>query len=301
MIPAPPALPHLDKGLAELAASKDLLLCDVWGVIHNGIVFHPAAVDALARFRRGGGTVVLVTNAPVPEAQVWARMRRLGVPRDCFDRIATSGDVAAAVLVEAGCPPVFAIGPDGDDAIYGEAGRLGPRAPRRVALAEAELALCIGLDGTGERPEDYDAVLARLRGRDLTLVCANPDIVVEVGDELVFCAGAIAERYEALGGTVVQTGKPFPAIYARASAMAAAIRGGPVPRERILAIGDAVHTDIKGAAREGIDALMITSGIHRAALHGDRTSPLDSAALRQFLGEEAVAPLAALGALAWDP
>lgn len=299
MIPAPPALPHLDKGLAELAAGKDLLLCDVWGVIHNGIVFHPAAVDALTRFRRGGGTVVLITNAPVPEAQVWSRMRRLGVPRECFDRIATSGDVAAATLVEAGCPPVYNIGPGGDVAIYGEAERLGSRAPRRVDIDEAEMALCIGLDETGDRPEDYDAVLAQLRERDLVMICANPDIVVEVGDTLVYCAGAIAERYEAIGGTVVQTGKPFPAIYARARAMAEEIRGLPCPRERVLAIGDAVHTDVRGAAREGIDALMITAGIHRAALHGERDRPLDRAALRQFLGEAAVAPLAALGSLTW--
>ncbi len=299
MTPVPPALPHLDKGLADLAVGKDLLLCDVWGVIHNGVVFHPTAVDALARFRQSGGTVILVTNAPVPEAQVWARMQRLGVPRDCFDRIATSGDVAAATLVAAGCPPVFNIGPDFDVAIYREAERLGPRKPRRTTLADAELAVCIGLDATGTRPEDYDAVLAELRGRDLVMVCANPDIVVEVGDELVFCAGAIAERYEAIGGTVVHTGKPFPAIYARARDMAAEIRGTPTAGGRILAIGDAVRTDIEGAAREGIDALMITAGIHRAALHGARDRPLDSAALRQVLGEAGVAPLAALGALAW--
>ncbi len=299
MTSSPAPLPHLDKGLAELAAGKDLLLCDVWGVIHNGVIFHPAAVEALSRFRQGGGTVILVTNAPAPEAQVWSRMRRLGVPRECFDRIATSGDVAAATLVEAGCPPVFNIGPDHDVALYGEAERLGPRKPRRVGVGEAELALCIALDTTGDRPEDYDAVLATLRGRGLTMVCANPDIVVEVGDELVYCAGAIAERYEAIGGTVVQTGKPFPAIYARARAMAAETRGAPTSREHILAIGDAVHTDMRGAAREGIDALMITAGIHRAALHGGRDSPLDHAALRQFLGDAAITPLAALGGLAW--
>ena len=294
-----PRLPHLGKGLRDLAADKDLLLCDVWGVIHNGVAFFPPAVEALSRFRQGGGTVILVTNAPAPEAGVWSRMRRLGVPRDCFDRIATSGDVAAATLVEAGCPPVFAIGPDRDVAIYGEAERLGPRAPRRVGIAEAELALCIGLDDTGERPEDYDGMLRRLRARDLTMVCANPDIVVEVGDELVYCAGAIAERYEAIGGTVIQTGKPFPAIYARARAMAEAIRGASTPRERTLAIGDAVHTDVEGAAREGIDALMITAGIHRAALHRERDGRLDRAALRQFLGASGAAPLAALGGLAW--
>ena len=300
MTAAPCSLPHLDRGLSVLSAGRDLLLCDVWGVIHNGVVFHPAAVDALVRFKAGGGTVILVTNAPAPEAQVWSRMQRLGVPRDCFDRIATSGDVAAATLVEAGCPPVFNIGPpDYDVAIYGEAERLGPRKPARVAIGEAELALCIGLDDTGSRPEDYDRVLERLRAHDLVMICANPDIVVEVGDELYYCAGAISERYEALGGTVVQTGKPFPAIYARARAMAEAVRGKPTPRDRILAIGDAVHTDVRGAAREGIDALMITAGIHRAALHGARDTPLDHAALRQFLDEAGAAPLAALGALSW--
>lgn len=301
MTTTPAPLPLFDKGLSALAAEKDLLLCDVWGVIHNGIAFHAAAVDALVRFRQGGGTVILVTNAPAPEDQVWSRMRRLGVPRDCFDRIATSGDVATATLIEAGCPPIFAIGPQGDTAILSQAERLGPRAPRRVAIAQAELALCIGLDETGDRPEDYDDMLARLHERSLTMVCANPDIVVEVGDELFYCAGAIAERYEAIGGTVVQTGKPFPAIYARACALAEAIRGAPTPRERIMAIGDAMHTDIVGAAREGIDALMITAGIHRAALHGDgeRDGPLDRAALRRLLEEAAGAPLAALGALTW--
>ena len=299
MIPKPAPRPLLNKGLADLAAAKDLLLCDVWGVIHNGLVFHPAAVDALARFRQGGGTVILVTNAPAPEAQVWGRMQRLGVPHDCFDRIATSGDVAAAVVVEAGCPPLFTIGPDFDVAIIHEAERLGPRKPQRTVLEEAELALCIGLDATGERPEDYDAVLAALRERALVMVCANPDIVVEVGDDLVYCAGAIAARYEAIGGTVVQTGKPFPAIYDRARRMAEEVRGAPTADERILAIGDAVHTDMRGAAREGIDALMITAGIHRATLHGARGKPLDQAALTQFLGEADVAPLAALGALAW--
>ena len=294
-----PALPHLDRGLAELAADRDVLFCDVWGVIHNGVSRHAAAVDALSRFRRRGGTVILVTNAPAPEAQVWARMRSLGVPRDCFDRIATSGDVTVATLVAAGCPPIRNIGPDGEVAIYAEAARLGPRAPRCVDVAQADLAVCISLDETGSAPEDYDGLLNRLRSRDLTMICANPDIVVEVGDDLVYCAGAIAERYKALGGSVVHAGKPFPAIYARARAMARDIRGGETPAARVLAIGDAAHTDLAGAAREGIDSLFVTAGIHRAALHRGSASRPDAAALREFLDKCGARPMAALGALTW--
>ena len=297
----PPHLPRLDAGLATLTAQKDLILCDVWGVIHNGVRHHERAVDALCRFRRRGGTVILLTNAPAPQAQVRARLDGLGVSRDAFDRIATSGDVTVATLVAAGCPPVFNIGPSEDVAIYQEAARLGPRFPAQVAIESAALAICIGLDSTGERPEDYDAILRRLRARDLKLICANPDLVVEVGDRLVYCAGMVAERYAALGGTVVHAGKPFPAIYARALAMAEAIRGGPTAPSRILAVGDAVRTDIAGAADQGIDAVLITAGIHRARLHGTSGhSALDEAALAQFLGESAARPVAAMSALSWD-
>ena len=191
--------PRLDVGLAGLAPDFDLILCDVWGVVHNGVAHHPTAVDALRRYRQGGGRVVLVTNAPAPASLVRRRLDRLAVPRDAYDAIATSGDVTIGMIVAAGCPPLFSIGPGGEYAIYTEAARLGPRAPALVPIAEAEIAICIGLDETGERPEDYHASLAALRGRDLELVCANPDIVVEVGDTLYFCAGAIAARYEALG------------------------------------------------------------------------------------------------------
>jgi HAD superfamily hydrolase (TIGR01459 family) len=295
------AHPRLDHGLGDLASSFDLVLCDVWGVVHNGVRHHPAAVDALRRFRQGGGTVVMVTNAPAPKAQVQARMDRLGVPREAYDAIATSGDVTIAMIVEAGCPPLFGIGPDGEYALYQEAGRIGPRMPRLVPVAEAEMAICIGLDETGERPEDYDATLAALRERGLDLVCANPDIVVEVGDELVYCAGAIAERYEAIGGKVIQAGKPFAPIYDLALSLARAIRGDTA-KERILAIGDAMHTDIKGAANQGFASLFVTAGIHRARLHpgGTRDAALDEAALVHFLSGYSIGPSAALSRLRWN-
>ena len=290
---------RLDMSLADFAGTHDLVLCDVWGVIHNGVAHHAPAVDALRRFRQGGGTIILITNAPVPRAQVRRRLDSLGVPRDAYDAIATSGDVTIEMIVAAGCPPLFNIGPKHELALYEAAGRLGPSVPRLVRVEEARMAICVGLDETGDSPSDYDASLRALLEKKLDLVCANPDIVVEVGDTLVYCAGAIAERYAAIGGGVIQAGKPSPPIYALAFALAEAIRG-PVARARVLAIGDAMHTDISGASREGIASLLITSGIHRAILHaGGRGTAIDEAALRQFLSKHDDRPTAALSALRW--
>ena len=293
------APPRLGIGLAGLARDIDLVLCDVWGVIHNGVDHHAGAVDALRRFRSRGGTVVLITNAPAPRGQVRRRLDSLGVPRDAYDAIATSGDVTIAMIIKAGCPPLFSIGPKGEYALYREASQHGPRPARIVALEEAELAVGIGLDETGDRPEDYDVNLQALRARGIDLICANPDIVVEVGDELVYCAGAIAERYEAMGGLVLHAGKPHAPIYDMAMGLADAIRG-PTRRSRILAIGDAMHTDVAGASAQGIASLMITSGIHRAALHqGGRDSAIDIEAFGRFLAGYATAPNAALPSLSW--
>ncbi|MDR3462743.1 MAG: TIGR01459 family HAD-type hydrolase [Beijerinckiaceae bacterium] len=295
------APPQLDQGLRALAEAYDLILCDVWGVVHNGVAYHRAAVDALRRFRRGGGTVVLITNAPAPAKNVIGRLATLGAPQDFYDAVATSGDVTATLIAEAGCPPVYNIGPAGELDLYQEAARLGPRAPDLVDVAAAGLAVAIGVSqDPGVQLEDYDASLRALQVRGLVMICANPDIVVEVGDRMEYCAGAIAERYEAMGGTVIQAGKPFPAIYERALRL---VRDkiADVPRHRILAIGDAMHTDMQGAHDQGFDALFITSGIHWAELHGgERGSPLDRAALRQFLDARTAKPIAAMSALAWE-
>lgn len=293
-------LPLLGRGLGDFADRYDVVLCDVWGVIHNGVAQFRPAVDALRRFRQAGGTVVLITNAPAPAAKVVERLDTVGVPRDAFDAIATSGDVTVAMIVEAGCPPVLGIGPLGELALYHEAERIGPRRPRLVGVDEAELVVAIGLaDHMGTQPQDYDGLLRKMLERDLAMVCANPDIVVEVGDTLEYCAGAIAERYESIGGRVMQAGKPYPQIYARALSLAEQRRGA-IAKSRILAIGDAMHTDMQGAADAGFDALFITSGIHRAELHGARRQdPLDQAALRQFLGTRHLRPMAAMGQLAW--
>ena len=162
------------------------------------------------------------------------------------------------------------------------------------------MAVCIGLDATGERPEDYDATLAALKARGLDLVCANPDIVVEVGDELIYCAGAIAARYAAIGGRVIHAGKPFPAIYDLALSLAREASGREPDRTRILAVGDAMHTDVEGATRQGLASIFVTEGIHRAALHdGGRDPGLRAAALDQFLSGYAARPSLAMPTLRW--
>ncbi len=301
--PTPPrdSPPLLDHGLADLAGRYDLLMCDVWGVLHNGVAHHPRAVDALQRFRRGGGTVVLVTNAPAPARNVVRRLDNLGVAGDSYDAVATSGDVTTAMIVAADCPPLLHIGPERELEIYADAGRLGARRPRLVDVEEAELVVAVSpSEEIGPEPQAYDPLLRAARARDLTMICANPDLVVEVGDRLHTCAGAIAQRYEAMGGKVVQAGKPFPPIYERALDLART-RAGTVAPSRILAIGDAMHTDMAGAANQGYDGLFITSGIHRATLHGvARHDPLDRLALEQFLDGRGLRPFAALPALSWS-
>lgn len=294
-------MPRLIHGLAELADDYDVVLCDVWGVLHNGAVCFAKAADALERFRAKGGAVVLITNSPNPSRIVRAHLDRLGAPRTANDAIVSSGDVTVALLIERAASALFHIGPDWENALFEEVLALTGKNPRFAPLDEADFVLCTGLaDPAHEVPADYDARLARMQTRGLEFICANPDIVVQDGDELVYCAGAIAERYAALGGKVIQAGKPFPPIYERALALARELRGGELDPVRVLAIGDAMRTDIRGACDQGLASLFVTSGIHREELHGGAEgAALDAAALRQFAEGAGFAPTAAIAELVW--
>ncbi len=287
-------------GLADISDRYDAILCDIWGVVHNGVAAFPSASDALAAYRRRGGTVILITNAPRPSATVRRQLLKLGVPPDAFDGVATSGDVTIGLIVERIDEPVLHIGPDRDLSLLEAAGEAAGRPPRRVGLEEAQYALCTGLrDDVTETLDDYEAELRAMAGRALPLVCANPDIVIHRGETLIYCAGALAARFEALGGEVVYAGKPHLPIYRRALALAEAARGGPVDTRRVLAVGDGMKTDIAGAARAGLDALLVTRGIHRTALHGDAfDASADPAKLRRLCDEFSLWPSAAIGSLA---
>ena len=273
----------------------------MWGVVHDGVAHHAAAVDALRRFRAGGGRVVLITNAPNPAKRVIQRLDALHVPHDAYDAVVTSGDVTVDLIVARGDVALHYLGPPGETFILRHLEEVTGRAPRLVDIEAADLVVCTGpVDAFGERPEDYDGRLARMLAHGLDFICANPDIVVQYGSKLMFCAGAIAARYAALGGRVLYAGKPYPAIYDGAVARADALAGTAVPPDRILAIGDAMHTDMQGAARAGYASLFVSSGIHAAALHGPQgESPLDAAAFAQVCDDGGHVPSAVIAKLAW--
>jgi HAD superfamily hydrolase (TIGR01459 family) len=295
--PVPPVL----TGLADIASNYDVIFCDVWGVIHNGVASFPKAAEALSRFRAKGGTVILITNAPRPGTKVTEFLDALSVPRTAYDALVSSGDVTISLMRARGDLPLAHIGPAQDMSLFTAAEALSGKPLRLVKLEDAEYVVCTGLfDPEMEAPKDYAGRLGLMRQRELDFICANPDIVVEVGDKLVYCAGALAEAYAAVGGRVIQAGKPYPPIYALAFEAAARISGKPIDRARVLAIGDAMHTDIKGAREQALATLFVTTGIHRSELHaGPRASDLDAAAFRQFFGEAGFAPTAAITHLGW--
>lgn len=274
-----------------LAENYDVALCDVWGVLHDGVTAHEGAVDALTRFRKLGGAVVLVSNAPRPSEWVVTSLDEKGVSRAAWDAIVTSGDVARHMLAARGLWSAHHIGPDRDLPLLGD-DRIA-----RVGLDEAPIVIATGLvDEDAEAPEDYDERLAELKSRGLALICANPDVVVMVGDRQLWCAGAIADRYQALGGETLWAGKPYPAIYDAALKLAGAILGRDVSRARTVAIGDAVRTDLAGATAAGIDCVFIADGIHGDELGRGAPDPEKLAAL---FAEHSHEPIAVMPQLVW--
>ena len=245
------------RGLSELAARYDLLLCDVWGVIHNGRESFPAACAALARFRAEVGPVVLISNAPRPYPPIVEQLDMLGVPRAAWTRLITSGDATRALLSDRAPGPLWKIGPERDDILY-EGLDLGFAAPQDAAF------ICVTgpFDDETDEPGDYRERFIGCVARGLTLICANPDIVVQRGDKLIYCAGALAALYESLGGQVVMAGKPYAPIYEMALAEAAAQLGRPADPARVLCVGDGLPTDIRGANARGLDVLFVANGIH---------------------------------------
>jgi len=279
--------------IESLARAYDVLLCDIWGVVHNGIAAFPDACAALTRFRQGGGTVILITNAPRASDAVGRILERMNVADEVYDAIVSSGDVTRGIVARRADQRVFHLGPERDHSIF--TGLDVTFAP----LESADYVVCSGLfDDTIETPDNYREMLAAMRNRKLFMVCANPDVVVERGDTLVYCAGALADAYAALGGEVLYCGKPHAPIYDLALSTAAALRGGAIPaRDRVLAIGDSVRTDLKGAAAFGLDVMFVTSGLH-AEHYGSREAP-DLEALNKVFAKAGVAPKAVMTGLKW--
>lgn len=235
----------------------DGVLCDIWGVIHNGVGAFDDAVDALCKVRASGRFVILITNAPRLSQDIYPQLDRLGVPRAAFDTVVTSGDVTAALLAKRPDAPLFHFGPARDHSIL--VGLANPI----VGLSDAKLCLLTGpLDDGIVSVDIYDGQLAEMQENAVTMICANPDLVVRSGPRMVVCAGSISQRYKQLGGKVIFEGKPEAAIYREAVNKATSLARRTVQRNRLLVIGDGLATDIKGAADNGFDAYFITGGIH---------------------------------------
>lgn len=278
--------------LDEIGPHYRVLYCDLWGCLHDGTRAFPAAVAALQRFKARGGTVVLMTNSPRPSLGVAGQVEALGAPRSCWDLIVSSGDAAQAAMVSGFFGRrVYHIGPPRDLGFFEDPqGR--PLGIERVPLEEAEGIVCTGLfDDRTETPEDYRATILYGKTKGLKLLCANPDVIVDVGTTRLYCAGAIAEAYAAAGGESYYYGKPHPPIYALARELLRERLGEEPAPEETLVVGDGLPTDILGAMGENLDALFVTGGIAaeetgttpdggpdparlRAVLEGVRLSPL---------------------------
>jgi HAD superfamily hydrolase (TIGR01459 family) len=277
------------SSIEELGSNYAAWLVDIWGVMHNGVRAFPGAVEATRRFREQGGIVVLLSNSPRPSAGLQHQLRSLGVHDQSYDATVSSGDLTRHELAKHAGARVFHLGPERDLPIFASIDIT------RVDAADAELIVCTGLfDDETETPEDYEVLLKELSERKLTMLCANPDHLVERGYRLVYCAGALAQLYAEDGGKVIYAGKPYAPIYELAEETIAELGGRPVARGEILAIGDGIRTDMAGAADFGLDAVFVASGLHV----GPGGEGLDDLRLAELF-EGRRPPRAAMPALIW--
>lgn len=279
-------------GLSTLAPNYDAVLSDVWGVLHNGVTAHPSACEALARFRAGGGRVVLITNAPFRAPRIVEMLDAIGVPRDAYDSVVSSGDVTRRMIAEYSGQTIHSVGPPAEnDALFeGLDLTLGPAEDARAVVVT-------DLETDDDTPDMYrDRIKVWLR-RDLPLIAANPDRVVEHGDRLIYCGGALADLYEAQGGRILMAGKPYRPIYQEALRLAEAAAGRELHKSRVLAIGDSVRTDAMGATGFGLDFMFVTGSIHAEEL--DAFSDPDPDAIREFVAPSGATLAGFAPRLAW--
>ncbi len=287
--------------LSQISARYDAVFCDLWGCLHNGKTPFPAAVAVLQAFRAQGGRVVLLTNAPRPNSIIVKQLDDMGVPRDAWDLVVSSGDATQQALLSGAVGTrVYLIGALKDEPFFTDfSDDLQSLAAltkiERVALKDATGIVCTGLaDDLTETPADYRATLLMGKTLGLPMLCANPDIIVDMGDKRLYCAGALAAEYEEMGGTVMYFGKPHPPIYDLARRRLAAM--GLRDDAGILCIGDGIGTDVQGAMGEGLDVLFVTGGIAAAEFGADSSNP-NKDLLEDWLSEKRLSPTFSIGLL----
>ncbi len=289
--------------LSDISQDYDVLYCDLWGCLHDGKVPFPAAVAALRGFKAKGGTVLLLTNSPRPKRSVIKQLDTIGIPHDCYDEVVSSGDAAQYALITGAVGRrVHHIGPERDAVFFTElSDDLRPTAAKEpaislVSLEEAEGIVCTGLfDDQTETPENYRATLLYAKTKGLKLLCANPDLVVDLGNKRLYCAGAIAQAYDQMGGQSLYFGKPHPPIYDLARRRLAVLSTAP-DDPRILAIGDGITTDVQGAMGEGIDAIFVTGGLAADQFGINHDTP-DKVLLDSWLVSRQMSPTFSIGRL----
>jgi len=287
-------VPPVITNLAQILLRYDLLLCDVWGVVHNGVAAFPKANDALIRARKAGATVIMISNAPRPGLVVAKQIAGYGVPDATFDAVVASGDITRDELMARPGAKVFHLGPKRDLPNYEGLD------VDLVEFEDADLVVCTGpFNDETDTPEDYRDLMNRARKRGLTLICANPDIVVERGEKIVWCAGALAAIYDEIGGKTIYAGKPHAPIYETSLKRASELREKEIDRTRVLAIGDGMKTDIKGAVAQGFDSLFIARGIHAADLQIGEDGIPNAAGLSDLFAEAGIYPTGVMRELIW--
>jgi HAD superfamily hydrolase (TIGR01459 family) len=280
------------QSLAEIGGSYQALLCDIWGCYHNGVAPYPAAVAALRAYRATGGIVILLTNAPRPAANVKQFLDRIGAPQDSYDGIMSSGAACQRAMASNDFGRRFHyVGPPRDLHMLTSLGF------EDTALDQADAILCTGLrDDKSETPVDYSEIIARWHGRGLRLLCANPDLIVDIGDERRYCAGSLALAYEEAGGEVIWFGKPHGPTYEQSFHLLEELAGREIAPEHVLAIGDGIRTDVKGGLDAGLDVLFVSGGLSAEDVGTDPEHP-DQVHLDSYLAEHGVAPKYAIGRL----
>ena len=293
---------QITASLTDISARYDAVFCDLWGCLHNGKTPFLAAVAALRSFRAKGGRVVLLTNAPRPKPSVVSQLDAMGLPRDAWDEVVTSGDAAQYALITGAVGRrVYHIGAPKDEAFFTDfaddlAETVAAESPIiRTTLDQAEGIVCTGLaDDLTETPEDYRSALLFGKTMDLPMLCANPDIVVDMGERRLFCAGALAKAYEDMGGSALYFGKPHPPIYDLARQRLGEVTGLSDPQ--ILCIGDGILTDVQGGMAEGMDTLFITGGLEAESFGTDVENP-DQGLLDAWLTVRELSATFAMGRL----